>query len=177
MSLISNVYSYKFFIEPLGCLCSKEEVGRMPRRCAATKIECAIVNHNYRNIIIPTNNQDLIEKKHTNHTQLTPRFLFLKHLVRVSSGKAKNSAIRRAIFQSIRLDRNRLIARNESFIIWFPFFYLFVVNTIFKLGSHLTSKTFHFSFKLIAQELFLELPLEIFKHMNVNWENFPQNRI
>ena len=36
MSLISNVYSFKFFIEPLGCLCSKEEVGRMPRRCAAT---------------------------------------------------------------------------------------------------------------------------------------------
>ena len=39
MSLISNVYSFKFFIEPLGCLCSKEEVGRMPRRCAATKID------------------------------------------------------------------------------------------------------------------------------------------
>ena len=38
MSLISNVYSFKFFIEPLGCLCSKEEVGRMPRRCAATPI-------------------------------------------------------------------------------------------------------------------------------------------
>ena len=36
MSLISNVYSFKFFIESLGCLCSKEEVGRMPRRCAAT---------------------------------------------------------------------------------------------------------------------------------------------
>ena len=36
MSLISNVYSFKFFIEPLGCLCSKEEVGRMPRRCDAT---------------------------------------------------------------------------------------------------------------------------------------------
>ena len=38
MSLISNVYSFKFFIESLGCLCSMEEVGRMPRRCAATRI-------------------------------------------------------------------------------------------------------------------------------------------
>ena len=38
MSLISNVYSFKFFIDSLGCLCSKEEVGRMPRRCAATII-------------------------------------------------------------------------------------------------------------------------------------------
>ena len=36
MSLISNVYGFKFFIESLGCLCSLEEVGRMPRRCAAT---------------------------------------------------------------------------------------------------------------------------------------------
>ena len=39
MSLIGNVYSFKFFIDSLGCLCSKEEVGRMPRRCAATTAE------------------------------------------------------------------------------------------------------------------------------------------
>ena len=43
MSLISNVYSFKFFTESLGCLCSKEEVGRMPRRCAATAVFWHIV--------------------------------------------------------------------------------------------------------------------------------------
>ena len=38
MSLIGNVYSFKFFIDSLGCLCSKEEVGHMPRRCAAKDV-------------------------------------------------------------------------------------------------------------------------------------------